>query len=379
VSTLSPDARAVVTAFAALTTQARRIADALTTPVVEVAEQPDDDATMPATTCSAQYHGPHHPKTACIRAAQHEHPRHSNGEGFHWPDAVAVYPVHDGPFVTVHGAPSISAEARDALGALTDVATRAVTDAASAQQTDFALAPPPDDEAQRTERRASLRNLLDRADRNHWLLPDEARMLREHVEAEVRESDTARAVARSNLRHVKTIVPELEQANEAARKALEQRQEMAEERYAWQQRGDRAEAEAERLRELLGSEKERADAAIRREETAEEAQAAIERVLKALDDRPPILDAEGQGVSDYETGWRDHDRMVRAALDGTEQQAGCQCHNGDELCSGCRRCPDVCNGCDGPAQPTTGCVPGPYDDCPNCPHDTAEQPTTEQP
>jgi hypothetical protein len=51
----------------------------------------------------------------------------------------------------------------------------------------------------------------------------------------------------------------------------------------------------------------------------EQAQAAVERVRKALDDRPPILNAEGQGVSDYETGWRDHDRVVRAALDGTEQ------------------------------------------------------------
>jgi hypothetical protein len=37
-----------------------------------------------------------------------------------------------------------------------------------------------------------------------------------------------------------------------------------------------------------------------------------------------------------------------ATLDGTEQPAGCRCHNGDELCSGCRRCPDICNGCDGP-------------------------------
>jgi hypothetical protein len=27
---------------------------------------------------------------------------------------------------------------------------------------------------------------------------------------------------------------------------------------------------------------------------------------------------------------------------------GCRCHNGDELCSGCRRCPDICHGCDGP-------------------------------
>ncbi|MFS4103745.1 DUF6085 family protein [Streptomyces sp. PD-S100-1] len=41
------------------------------------------------------------------------------------------------------------------------------------------------------------------------------------------------------------------------------------------------------------------------------------------------------------------------ALGGTGQPAGCSCHNGDELCSSCRRCPDICNGCDGPEyQPT---------------------------
>jgi len=34
--------------------------------------------------------------------------------------------------------------------------------------------------------------------------------------------------------------------------------------------------------------------------------------------------------------------------DRTEESTGCRCHNGDELCSGCRRCPDVCHGCDGP-------------------------------
>ncbi|WP_329390138.1 HIT family protein [Streptomyces sp. NBC_01716] len=44
---------------------------------------------------------------------------------------------------------------------------------------------------------------------------------------------------------------ELESANESAQKALEQRQEMAEERYVWQERGDRAEALAARLRAEL--------------------------------------------------------------------------------------------------------------------------------
>lgn len=40
--------------------------------------------------------------------------------------------------------------------------------------------------------------------------------------------------------------------------------------------------------------------------------------------------------------------LIDPAADGTERPAGCRCHNGDELCSGCHRCPDVCHGCDGP-------------------------------
>ncbi|MEU9661891.1 hypothetical protein [Streptomyces chartreusis] len=52
---------------------------------------------------------------------------------------------------------------------------------------------PTEEDAQRTARRASLRNLLDRADRTHSLQPGEAGMLREHVDAEGHEADTTRA------------------------------------------------------------------------------------------------------------------------------------------------------------------------------------------
>ncbi|GGW15821.1 hypothetical protein GCM10018980_51390 [Streptomyces capoamus] len=65
-----------------------------------------------------------------------------------------------------------------------------------------------DADAQRTARRISLRNLLGRAAAG--LTPDEDALLRQHTEAEIREADTARAVARSNLRHVQTIVPEID-------------------------------------------------------------------------------------------------------------------------------------------------------------------------
>ncbi|MFE6903816.1 hypothetical protein ACFVFJ_44545 [Streptomyces sp. NPDC057717] len=42
----------------------------------------------------------------------------------------------------------------------------------------------------------------------------------------------------------------LDAEEEASRRLLAQRQEMAEERYAWQERGDRAEAAVERARQL---------------------------------------------------------------------------------------------------------------------------------
>lgn len=67
-----------------------------------------------------------------------------------------------------------------------------------------------DEGEQRTARRDSLRNLIDRLDRNGALDFREGALLRRHVEAEVREADTARAVARSNLRHVKVLVHEID-------------------------------------------------------------------------------------------------------------------------------------------------------------------------
>ncbi|WP_330236129.1 hypothetical protein [Streptomyces sp. NBC_00566] len=123
-----------------------------------------------------------------------------------------------------------------------------------------------DEDTLRLLRREGLLVLLTRLQRGRTLTEDEAGTLRHHVEAEIREANTARAVARGNLAHVRRIVPEID-----------------------------------RLTTELA-----------------EAQAATERVRKALDDRPPILNAEGQGITDYETGWRDHEQMVRHALERTE-------------------------------------------------------------
>ncbi|MER8219720.1 hypothetical protein ABTZ58_03800 [Streptomyces sp. NPDC094143] len=75
---------------------------------------------------------------------------------------------------------------------------------------DMRPAPAADEDAQRTARRNSAHNLLARLDRGGLLSPADCALLRQHFDAETREHDTARAVARSNLRHVQTIVPEID-------------------------------------------------------------------------------------------------------------------------------------------------------------------------
>lgn len=62
------------------------------------------------------------------------------------------------------------------------------------------------------------------------------------------------------------------------------------------------------------------------------------------------------GERDSYKGWMEqeqrHSAGLRAAFDQAQQPttaeaapAGCTCHNGDERCSGCGACPDICNGC----------------------------------
>ena len=224
-SQTSHDARAVVRAIDALTTQVQRLADARQTPTVRVGDGvsttaddvPTPDFTSPLSAIEVRVPCPHCPPPAMI-------PR----------SLIAEHIAREHP----------------------------------------EQAPAADEDAQRTVRRERLLNLLARLQRG-GMTAEEKVALRQHVEAEMREADTARAEAQRQERMGLSAI-------RAAKKLLERR-----------------------TTTLRGR--------------AERAEAAIERVLKALDDRPPILNAEGQGVSDYETGWRDHDRVVRAALDGTEQ------------------------------------------------------------
>lgn len=202
---LTPDTQAVVAAVDRLTTQARRIADALT---LTYDGTPDDSPTTPDDGPRLPPMDPVHilgidpsaepgmvvaqwvpepPGAAehrtrvqewAAQAAAPESPpagiptvRRWDGErgpGWNWIDG-------DG-----------SGEKRGILGTIAD------------------------EDAQCTARRASLRNLLDRLDRSTVHTWEEGNLLRQHVEAEMRDADTARAVAAGNKRHVQLLAPELD-------------------------------------------------------------------------------------------------------------------------------------------------------------------------
>lgn len=75
------------------------------------------------------------------------------------------------------------------------------------QQTDT---PAADEDVVRAARLDSLGTLLSRILNGLALTPDESKLLIEHIDTEVRESTTARAVAASNKRHVQIIAPEID-------------------------------------------------------------------------------------------------------------------------------------------------------------------------
>ncbi|MET9142412.1 hypothetical protein [Streptomyces sp. NPDC004042] len=188
---LSPDARAVIRAADALTTQVRRIADAVSS------------GTCDASTLGAfdRHLGP------CLLRADHDGPVHRGPEGETWATVVRV--------------------ADD--GATTPDDDRAVPPGGNAEDCSrcrpeidkTVLYPwvcpghPAADDTVRFLRRESLLVLLTRLQRGRPLSEEEAGTLRHHVETEIREANTARAVAAGNLRHVRTIVPELERAEAA--------------------------------------------------------------------------------------------------------------------------------------------------------------------
>ncbi|MEU9921905.1 hypothetical protein AB0H51_11510 [Streptomyces griseoluteus] len=184
---LSPDARAVVRAIDALTTQVRRIADRMPTGVTDA----DDGAATACPTplthnwgcgCPTDLVPADSPRCVC------GDPIELTGDPASWIHS----PGSDTPCLDAHTVrlPDGIPDVRPASAA--------------------------DEDAVRTARRQSLHNLLARLERSlYGPIAHEVALLRQHVEAEIREANTAREVARGNLRHVQVLVPELELAQAA--------------------------------------------------------------------------------------------------------------------------------------------------------------------
>ncbi|GGS81819.1 hypothetical protein [Streptomyces griseoviridis] len=176
-SPVSADARAVVAAVDRLTTQVRHIATALSAPVA--APQPaTDDA--PTTADDG-------PRCVC------GDPIEQTGDPAYW--------IHS------PGSDTSCLDARPNLTART-IAHHVPAEAYTTWTEQAPVAD--DDQALRWARRESLLVLLTRLQRGRRLTEAEAGTLRQHVETEMREADTARAVAAGNLRHVQQIVPEID-------------------------------------------------------------------------------------------------------------------------------------------------------------------------
>lgn len=221
--------RAVVRAVEGLTTQLKRVADTLATPVVENVRAVDDDATTPATTCSARYTGVL-PVGDCIRAAGHAPAiDHTDESGRHFGDNSAEYPVHDGPellgmrvgidpgaepgpaMVIGHWLPMseqqrqeqrelagmvgefIDAQVQQARAADEDACLAHIKGACDGTTRDCVRAESED--SLRFLRRESLLVLLTRLQRGRTLTEAEADTLRQHVETEIREANAERAEA----------------------------------------------------------------------------------------------------------------------------------------------------------------------------------------
>ncbi|WP_445524771.1 hypothetical protein [Streptomyces cyslabdanicus] len=186
-------------------------------------------------------------------------------------------------------APTEAEQLRDTLRTLETIVNR-VREAVGTSEPAPAA---PADDAQRTARRASIRNLLDRAGRGILIGGTEGELLRQQVEAEMRLSDQR--------------VAQAEERAEGRAQAAEQRADIYQ--AAWHSARDRAHKATKRTRHDAET-YETQTAALRRQlARAEQAEAAAERVRTLLPDAP---------VDDFlAAGIRPAD--LRAALDGTEQ------------------------------------------------------------
>lgn len=186
----STDARAVVRAIDALTTQVRRAVDRMPTPVIQQADDTDDDATTPTDD------GP---------CAQHPHAPTFNG--------------------LCGGCTQYPADMRQ-------------TPAADEEQ------------LLRWARRESLLVLLTRVQHGRTLTEDEARTLRHHIETEMRGADAALERARKAERAVDLLADSHRRADLADAVTAETKRLLERRTTTLRKRAEQAEAAIERVRAL---------------------------------------------------------------------------------------------------------------------------------
>lgn len=379
----TPDARAVVRALDALTTQVRRVADAMETPVDGRADTTDDTPTTPATTCVARYTNTD-PMRWCIRPAHHTGRDHVDENGFHWSDTVAVYPT--GGVVkswlaagardlsipeqrpAACGAPGLwedghtcvrpaghedDHEASDGCGwhgrwsADDEEQQRArERDAAALHQQGMisdrevnAVFAAADEESLLNDAPNLVRVLVDRAARG-VLTEAEGAALRRRTEQLIAGRARWKKAA-EEMGHDRDVVAADRDTADRLRAEVQRDRDqhaavLAEVLATFvhkvgghripRRSGEVDVVTLDKWRSMVAPAVERPwwEAVAAAKADRDQAQAAVERVREALDNRPPvILESTGEPISEFEAGWRDHDLMVRFALDGpteTEQQ-----------------------------------------------------------
>ncbi|MFF7561936.1 hypothetical protein ACFZB4_18435 [Streptomyces pseudovenezuelae] len=208
-SGISPDARAVVRAFDGLTTQARRIADALTTPVVEHTDATDDGPTTTPVACPLCPITVH--LTTPDQATAHFRDEHPEERLTLWPWPVRV-PTADGPRCVQCGSPDVryrnyreqpfcwpcaNGDPQTPGVVKTSVPIPRPAEVVEDERPLREQLRADEEQTLRLLRREGLLVLLSRLQRGRPVTEAEANTLRQHVETEIREADTARQYERS--------------------------------------------------------------------------------------------------------------------------------------------------------------------------------------
>jgi hypothetical protein len=275
----SPDARAVVRALDALTTQARRLADRLAD-----GSRQDSNALAP-------------PVTDTDDAPTGVRPDSTS------PLAGRIEVREPCPYCGDHQM----------------VSRRLLREHVARLHPEVRTAPAVGEDAQRTARRRSLRVLLNRVNNGSALTADEAQLLARHVATEICDAnDAAKERARADqVEELLSVAHETSNRSEAERARAVQRAERAETELRVLRAGLRANgADPTQIQNLWAQIRFRNRQWREAKQERDQAQAALARVRRLATDAARTTDA---GIDDHAIGQYEMAAAVFAALDGTEQ------------------------------------------------------------